>query len=245
MFSLILILLLAVAATFGIFFLIFKGIWKLLKKTGNKWPLIISGVLTGTVWTLFIVGVYAVASLVMAPFKGLIADISAHPTPVYGEHTYHDDTYPLTLSVYDGMQFADWITLYKDQPKNKTDIKFGIDTNIFKQKDNKNKPVAMTFLAVHPNGDKTSEQLFSGFEKLLADGTQKRKIEVSKQERTTLDGKPAYLVTGTASTNNGLADLAGVALYDGDKTYYVLAFNVGAVGDTARLEKTVTSLRVE
>jgi hypothetical protein len=143
------------------------------------------------------------------------------------------------------MQFADWITLYKDQPKNKTDIKFGIDTNIFKQKDNKNKPVAIALLAVHPNNDQTQEQLFNGFDQLLAQSKQKRKIAVSKQERTTIAGKPAYLVTGTASTNNGLADVAGAAVYDGDKTYYVLAFNVGAAGDTSRLEKTVTSLRVE
>ena len=52
---LVLLALLGVVAVYAVFFLLFKIIWMILKKSSNKWPLILAGVATvllGTVTAL-------------------------------------------------------------------------------------------------------------------------------------------------------------------------------------------------
>ena len=44
--TLIILLLVAAVAVYAVFFLLFKVIWIILKKSSNKWPLILAGICT-------------------------------------------------------------------------------------------------------------------------------------------------------------------------------------------------------
>ena len=239
MLVLTILVLLGAAVTYGLFFLLFKLIWILLKKQSNKWPLILSGIFTGITWAAIIITVYLLVSMAIAPFKTIIDDISQHPDPVYGERVYHDPVYPITVNVFDGMQFSDWIHL------DKTAVKIGIDTNFIKEKSGKKPPLTLSLLVRNTTPNKGEQAFFAEADKILAQGQQQRRLQLSQRQQLTLGGKPAYFVKGTLATNSGMADMAGVALYNNSQEIYAAAaFNIGAPASTDKLENTVKSLRL-
>lgn len=238
MFVLIISILIGAAVTYGIFFLLLKLLWMLLKKTGNKWPLILSGIFTGVIWGAIIITIYMFISALMAPFKGIAEEIAKNPTPVYGQHVYQDTAYPVELEVFDGMNFSDWMIF------DKTAVKVGVDTNIFKDKNNKKHPFTAIVLVRDSATNKGEQATFAKTEKLLQEAQQQRRMQVTHTQSVMLEGKPAYFATGTLATNNGLADVAAVTLYNGtEEIYYVVAFSLGENQDLAKLEQTVKSIR--
>lgn len=239
MFLLIVLILLGVAITYGIFFALFKIVWVLFKNKSNKWPLILAGIGTGLTWAVIVGTIYLLVQMMVAPFKPLMTEVALHPAPVYGERVYRDDNFPFTLTVFDGMQFSDWVNI------NETYLKFGMDTNALKQKDAAQKgQLKLALIVRSPNRGKTSEQRFATLDKIVRDSQDRRQLVLVRQERLTLEDKPAYLVTGAVSTNRGMTDTALLMLYDEPQSYYVLGVNAGAPGDSAKLEQMVTSLHV-
>lgn len=237
MFLLVALILIGAAVTYGIFFLLFKLIWIWCKKEGNKWPLILSGILTGLTWLGLFLLFHVAMTMLVAPFQGIVQDIAKNPAPVYGERTYQDTTYPVALDVFDGIQFSDWITF------DKAAVKIGVDTNVFKAKDKK--LLTALLLVRSTTTNKGPENTFAEIDGLLGKAQQQRRLEVNQKQQLTLQGKPAYFITGVASTNQGMADLAGVALYNNtQEVYYLVAFNLGEKADNAKLEQTVKSLRL-
>ncbi len=235
--GLIILLLLAAAAVYAVFFLIFKLIWMIIKKQSNKWPLILAGVCTvlfcaaavgGTVW-----GVYKVTK----PFKGIVQSIRQNPMPIYGETVYTDPEYGFELTVFNGMEFSDWMHF------SGADVKLGIDTNIFK-KDNAGKnmegPVTLAALArVKNDSDKTSLQ---SLEKALANNKDRR-IEVNELRRTSLNGHPALYFAGTAYSNHGdKIPVWMTAAEDGKYVYYAAVMQVSEQ-PTSQPQQMVQSLR--
>lgn len=119
---LIIFALLALAVLYGIFFLIFKLIWLLLKKHSNFWPLILAGVASVLLIAASVLLSVSAFNRFVRPFNPIIDAVSAQQ-PQYGEHTYTapDDAFSVTL--YDGMVPSDWIHV------NDLDVLVGLDTN--------------------------------------------------------------------------------------------------------------------
>ena len=236
--GLILLLLIAAAVVYAVFFLIFKVIWMIIKKQSNKWPLILAGVCTvlfcgaaigGAVW-----GVYKV----MKPFSGIMERVQANPQPVYGQTVYTDPEYGFQLTVFNGMDFSDWMHF------NGADVKLGIDTNVFK-KDNAGKnveePVTLAALVRLENEpDQTSVKALEQGLKANKD----RRLEVNEIRRTSVDGHPALYVSGTVYSNQGESiPVWLMAAEDGKYVYYFGILEVAKDGNSTVPEQTVQSLR--
>lgn len=236
--GLILLLLIAAAVVYAVFFLIFKVIWMIIKKQSNKWPLILAGVCTvlfcgavvgGTVW-----GVYKV----MKPFSGIAERVKANPTPVYGQTVYTDPEYGFQLTVFNGMDFSDWMHF------GEADVKLGIDTNVFK-KDNAGKnieePVTLAALVRLENEpDQTSVKALEQGLKANKD----RRLEVNEINRTSVDGHPALYVSGTAYGNRGESvPVWLLAAENGKYVYYIGIMEITKDGNSTVPEQTVQSLR--
>lgn len=236
--GLILLLLIAAAVVYAVFFLIFKVIWMIIKKQSNKWPLILAGVCTvlfcgaaigGAVW-----GVYKV----MKPFSGIVERVKANPQPVYGQTVYTDPEYGFQLTVFNGMDFSDWMHF------GKADVKLGIDTNVFK-KDNAGKnmegPVTVAALARLENEpDETSVQAWEQALKANKD----RRLEVNEIRRTSIDGRPALYVSGTAYSNQGDSiPVWLLAAEDGKYVYYIGIMEITKDENSTVPEQTLQSLR--
>lgn len=237
MIGLIILLLIAAAVVYAVFFLIFKLIWMIIKKQSNKWPLILAGICTVLFCGAAIGGVMWGVYKVMKPFTGIVERIEANPNPIYGETVYTDPEYGFELTVFNGMDFSDWMHF------NGLDAKLGIDTNVFK-KDNAGKniegPVTIAALLRTKNySEKTS---ITALEEALANNKDRR-IEVSTLRHTSINGNPALYVTGTVYSNRGdNLPLWMVAAENGKYVYYVIMLQI-AEQPTLQPEQTVQSLR--
>lgn len=235
--GLVILLLIAAAVVYAVFFLIFKLIWMITKKQSNKWPLILAGVCTvlfcgaavgGAVW-----GVYKV----IKPFSGMIERAQSNPRPIYGEIVYTDPEYGFQLTVFNGMDFSDWIHF------NGADIKLGIDTNVFK-KDNagKNAEETVTLAAIlrlQNDPEKTSLKTLEESLKASKD----RRLEIHEIRSARVNGNPALYVAGTAYSNRGESVpcwLMGVE--HGGFVYYVAIMEISEQ-PSQQPEQTVQSLR--
>jgi glutamine synthetase len=170
----------------------------------------------------------------------MIEEVATHPQPVYGEHVYQDATYPVSLDVFDGMQFSDWMKIKE------FDVKIGMDLNAFRKLPHQQAhPLTMNVLARYAQPNKGEEALFKQTDDLIAQAVKDRKLQVTEQTRLMLDGKPAYFIKGTLATNRGMSDVAGALVYVNDQEAYMTAVaGFGGASDAAKMEKTVKSLRL-
>ncbi|MGN0025290.1 MAG: hypothetical protein ACI351_07680 [Candidatus Avelusimicrobium sp.] len=237
--ALILLLLIAATVIYAVFFLIFKIIWMIIKKQGNKWPLIWAGVCT----FLFCAGSAALIGWgtykVIKPFTGIIERTQTQPQPVYGQTEYTDPEYGFTLTVFNGMDFSDWMHF------SGTDVKLGVDTNVFK-KDNAGKDFKgpITIAAILRTANKPEDTSVSALKKAL-ETNKDRRIEIDEMYTMTIDGNPALYVSGTAYGNRGESvPVWLVAAENGKYVYYVGIMEISEDGNNSQVpEKTVQSLR--
>ena len=197
---LILLLLAGILVTYAVFFLVFKIIWMIIKKQGNKWPLIWAGVCTVVfsvaVGATMAWGVYKVVS----PFRGMMARYSQNPEPVYGEHVYTDPVYRFELDVFDGMDFSDWME-WDD-----IDVKIGIDMNVLKQDAPENiqdGSLLGAFLLRQSDIDVNEEHPLEDLRETMASLSQSARIQILSQDYYTVNGQPAAFITGKLFGNQG------------------------------------------
>lgn len=124
MIALIIVLLLLAAVCFGVFFLIFKLIWALLKKSGNKGPLIASGVTTAVLGVVLAIGVAMLVHTYVRPFQPLIESAKNKTSVTTGVRSYTDPVYRFTLNTFGGTEFSEWVNM------DDVNLKIGFDTNI-------------------------------------------------------------------------------------------------------------------
>ncbi len=200
---LVLLGLLAVAAMYAVFFLLFKLLWVILKKDSNKWPLIwagISTVLFGIVLSALAAwGIYKVIS----PFSGMMDRFSENPAPVYGERVYTDPVYRFQLDVFDGMDFSEWMEF------DDVDIKLGLDTNFLKDNQSQEEKEAndqktIAALLIRQSDVDEGHPLQDLRQGLASAANRRRDVEISSQEDLTIDGYPAMFVAGKVFTNQGV-----------------------------------------
>ena len=213
---LIILALLALAACFAVFFGVFKIGWLIFKSHSNKGPLLAAGVCTVLLGTAIGLGAWLGVRAVMAPFQGIMARVKQNPAPVYGQHSYRDDRFPFELTVYDGMDFADWINL------GGLDIKLGIDTNLFKKdaagKAPQNGLVAILLRQPSIQDDDPLSVLQSQLEAAQL----QRRLTLTHAERTQVNGVPALQAQGEAYSNRGKVNFWLSALQTKpDTLYYV------------------------
>ena len=237
MIGLITFLLAVLAVTYAVFFCVFKLIWVLLKKERNFWPLTLAGI--GTLLMALLIGgsVWWASHKVMEPFKPLIASVQNNPELVFGERTYQDAVYPFEMTVFDGMEYSNWISI------SDIHLKIGIDTNVFKEKTNEDSSFLMNILVQPPPVEAADP--FAPLKEGLSSAAKQRRLEIYSQEETIINGVPAYLVSGVAYTNNGLVSLwlGGYVAPTGD-TYYVGILGVGPENFSDKANTMLQSVRV-
>ena len=116
--------LICAAVLFGLFFLIFKIIWLILKKKENFWPLVLSGVLTFLLMLLASIALYRVHKQFIKPLNPILVAANVRQEPVFGPRLYTDDKYPFALTLHDGLVLSDWFVF---DPT--LQVKIGIDLN--------------------------------------------------------------------------------------------------------------------
>ncbi len=241
MIGLLIFLLLVLAAIYGVFFLFFKVIWLLLKKSQNKWPLILAGISTALSVFFVMWMTWWGVNKIMTPFRPAYARIKANPQPIYGLRTYTDSKYGFTLQVKDGMDFSEWIDF------DGASLKAGINTNIFK-KDAAGKqisgPVLFSML-IRQTSNINEKDPFASLEKELSTSSSGQdRFEIKQMTKETIDGYPAYYIEGIAYSNRGPIPAWVEAIYDNHAILYVAiaSFNKEDIsGEEARA--FVSSLR--
>lgn len=238
---LVILFLLGITAVYAVFFLLFKIIWMILKKSSNKWPLILAGVATVLLGTVTALSAYYGVKKIIKPFNPIIAAAQT-PEPVYGEKAFNSPEYGTELTVYDGMTFSDWMHF------GEIDLTVGIDTNAFK-KDAAGKTFqSVTYAGIVRQRD-VDENPFDDFDEVQGDLLRRRQLEIHSSEKTLINGREALLVSGTAYSNQGnaLPFWLSVVPTDNHQVYYVIAGTVDqADNDTNQLlaKKIVTSFRL-
>ena len=157
---------------------------------------------------------------------------------MYGQTVYTDPEYGFQLTVFNGMDFSDWMHF------GEADVKLGIDTNVFK-KDNAGKsvetPVTLAALVRLENEpDQTSVKALEQGLKANKD----RRLEVNEMRRTSVDGRPALYVSGTAYSNQGDSiPVWLMAAENGKYVYYIGILEITQDENALAPEQTVQSLR--
>lgn len=239
--GLILFLLFVIAVVYGVFFLFFKVIWILFKKSKNTWPLILAGIST-LLSGLLLVGLTAWGvSVVVKPFLPLKQRIEANPQPTYGVQTYVDPTGQFSLQLPNGMDYAEWMS-FQD-----ADIKLGIDTNMFK-KDKAGQPIKTTGLMsmlIRQTKHINPENPFEKLNKELSSASKNKQIELKQFHPIELDGRPGYYAQGIGYSNRGPIPMWLQAVYVPDAIIYVFAFEFNQETDpsSALAQQLVTSLK--
>lgn len=225
---LIILALIALAVVYAVCFLLCKVAWLIFKSHSNKGPLITAGVCTVLVAVLTGVGIWAGTRAVLAPFQGIKARIAQHPAPVYGEHTYRDDRFPFELTVYDGMDFSDWMSLGGVQ------FKLGIDTNAFKKDASGKRPENFLIAALIRQSAIDDKAPLEVLQSQLDAAQAQRQLAISTAQYTTVNGMPAYQAQGEAYSNRGKINFWTTGVQTApDTLYYVIAL---AMNDTPTLQ---------
>lgn len=194
---LIILALMALAVMYAVFFVLCKVAWLIFKSHSNKGPLITAGVCTVLCSVLAGAGIWMGTRAVLAPFQAIKARIAQNPAPVYGEHTYHDDRFPFELTVYDGMDFSDWISL------GGLDVKLGMDTNAFKKNAAGQKPDNVLFCVLLRQAPIEDKDPLEVLPSQLQAAQMQRRLTVTSAGRTLVNGLPAYQAQGEAYSNKG------------------------------------------
>ncbi len=214
---LIILALFALAVVYTVFFLLCKVGWLIFKSHSNKGPLITAGVCTVILSAFIVAGIWMGTRAILAPFQGLKERIAQNPNPVYGEHTYKDDRFPFELTVYDGMDFTDWITWGNVQ------FKLGIDTNAFKKGADKNTKENFLLAGLIRQTAIRDQDFFKKLESQLQAVQEQGKLSINSQERVQIDGKPAYQAQGEAYSNQGKMNFWLTAVQTEPNTVYYIA----------------------
>jgi len=232
MIALITSLLFILAVIYAVFFCIFKLIWVIFKKDRNFWPIVLAGVFTLLVSVGIGFGTYIVAQKLMAPVKQMIADVRANPQQIFGQRTYKDAVYPFELTVFDGMDYSDWINL------SDIHLKGGIDTNVFKKGYNENKPFLMSAIVRTPADEK---EPFRAFINSMHDNknTQYR-IKILSEGKTLINGMDGYEIACIFYSNRGPLDARIVAVMAPDRHLYYIG--VISLGENTLGKEAVTML---
>ena len=226
---LIILALIALAVVYAVFFLLCKVGWLIFKSHSNKGPLITAGVCTAVCAVLVGSGIWLTTRAIMAPFQGIKARIAQNPAPVYGERTYQDDRFPFELSVYDGMDFSDWISL------GGLDIKLGMDTNAFKKDATGKAPDNVLFAILLRQSPVEAKEPLSVLPSQLEAAQAQRRLTVTAAQHTTINGLPAYQAQGEAYSNRGKLDFWVTNVQTDPNTLYYIA--VLALNKTPQLSE--------
>lgn len=224
---LIILALLALAVVYAVFFLLCKAGWLIFKSHSNKGPLITAGVCTVLCAVLVGIGLWLATRMALAPFQEVMARIKQNPTPVYGEHTYQDNRFPFELTVYDGMDFANWISL------GGVDIKLGMDTNAFKKDADGKRPDNVLFAVLIRQTPIEADDPLAVLPSQLEAAQAQRRLTVTSAEHTTINGLPAYQAQGEAYSNQGKLNFWVTNVQTDPKTLYYIV--VLAPRDTPQL----------
>ena len=236
--TLIILLLVAAVAVYAVFFLLFKVIWIILKKSSNKWPLILAGICTvlfsGAVIGTAAWGVYKIIS----PFRGMIDRYDAQQPPTYGVSTYTDPRYGLSVDLYEGMDFSEWINF------DDFSFKAGMDMNVLKKtEDSENQKMTVAFLARQTDID-NDEPPFQEFYEILDTAKQRPQFQIAEEKQILVDGKPGHYVSGRIYSNNGAnGPFWLTAVHDNNQNFFLLTIQFGGEEDTSAAQKMAESLR--
>lgn len=224
---LIILALIALAVVYAVFFLLCKVGWLIFKSHSNKGPLITAGVCTVLLSALVGMGLWAGTRAILAPFQGIKTRIAQNPAPIYGQHTYQDERFPFELTVYDGMDFSDWINLGGLQ------LKLGADTNLFKKDAAGKTPQNGLFAALVRQAPVDAQDPLSVLASQLEAAQAQRRLTLTFAERTQINGLPAYQAQGEAYSNQGKLNFWVTNLQTDPRTLYYIV--VLATNDTPEL----------
>ncbi len=242
--ELIVLGLLAIAAVYGLFFIIFKLIALLRKNKNNKGPLIWAGVATALVVILSGIAIYRVYQRVTKPFQPIIQTIRSQQHPIYGQRLYIDPQYGFSITTYDGMVFSHWITL------GDIEALAGIDTNVFlKQIPTQEKTLTSIFLLrkAVPTDTQPDQLMAQVLPQITNVSSPNAQLQLSGEPTLIPLGQDhtASLLTGVIYTpelpNNGL-QTALLITVEQDIAYYVIGFSTESDNT---LWNTLQSLRFE
>lgn len=222
MFGLLMFLLFVTAALYGVFFLLFKGIWLLFKKHKNLWPLILAGISTlASIGALIGLTIWGI-SLILQPFLPMKQRWETNPQPIYGLRTYTDPTYHFTLQLPDGMDYSEWIDLEGYS------VKLGFNTNLVK-KDSSGKGISGPLLfsiIIRQNQRINTADPFGMLEKELLKQSADRQFTLQEHKTLEINGHPAYYAAGTANTDRGNVPLWLQAIYQDGVIIYVVSSEI-------------------
>jgi len=236
MITLFALALIAAGIIYLIFFGIFKLIWMLLKSKRNFWPLVLAAVGTFLFCACIGIGAWWGVKKLIAPFNQMITRAKANPEVVLGERTYKDDRFPFELTVFDGMDFSEWISF------DRSHVKIGVDTNIFKTKAPTDNSFFSIVLARTPIQNK--EDPFAQWKNLKNEPNTQNNLRIVNEEETTVNGLPAYRVDAVAYSNRGALDIWGVIIAaDSETLYYVIVTELGNEEKKEQVETILRSFR--
>lgn len=229
MITLIIFALIVIGIIYLAFFGIFKLIWLLCKSHRNVWPLILAGVGTLLFCSMTAWGMWWGAQKLITPFKQMLARTKANPEQIFGPRVYQDERFPFALTVFDGMDFSEWIS-FKD-----TYVKFGIDTNAFKKKtSDSNSPLAMLLIRTPiENQDDPFEQ----WKHFKNEPNAKMHFKILREEPAIVNGLSTYHIDGVAYSNRGPVDVKMTLVNDEEKAlYYLILLEMGNEDKTSQIE---------
>ncbi len=219
--ALIILVILALAAVYGLFFVIFKIIALLCKKQGYKMPLIAAGVATVLVAILTGVAIYRLYQQVMTPFQPIVQTIQSQQTPLIGQRLYIDPTYGFSVTQYDGMVFSKWLDIASAH------VLIGVDTNSFIRPTTADKTFA-AFSIIHNTvpAETTAEQLMQALLPQLQNNNSEVELELQMPQPVELgeDHIGSYLAATIYSDklpSSGLPVAMLIAVQDGQAYYFI------------------------
>ena len=223
MFGLLVFVLLMIAITYGIFFLIFKGIWLLCKKHKNLWPLVLAGI--STIVTMLAIAALTAwgVMLILEPFLPMKQRWEENPQPIYGLHAYTDPAYHFTLQLPDGMDYSEWIDF------DGYSVKLGFNTNLVK-KDQAGKEIAGPLLfsiLIRQTKQVNPVSPFSVLEKELLKQETAHRLTLQEHREVDINGYPGYYAAGISHTNRGDVPLWLQAVYQDGVIVYVISSEIG------------------
>lgn len=225
---LIILALIALAVAYAVFFVLCKVAWLIFKSHSNKGPLITAGVCTLLLTAVIGGAIWMGTRAVLAPFQGIRARIAQNPAPVYGEHTYQDNRFPFEMTVYNGMDFSDWINL------GGLNIKLGMDTNAFKKDASGKRPENFLIAVVTRQSAIDDNAPLEVLKSQLEAAQAQRRLTVSTAQYTTVNGLPAYQAQGEAYSNRGKINFWVTSVQTApDTLYYIAAL---ALNDTPDMQ---------
>ncbi len=213
---LILLALFVLFVAFAVFFVLFKLGWLIFRNHSNKGPAITAAICTFLLAGIIGLGAWMGVRAVLSPFQGLMARVKQNPAPVYGERIYKDSSFPFELTVYDGMDFSDWIH-WKEM-----DLKVGIDTNAFKKDASGKKPQSFLMAGILRQTNIQDTNPLEEFQAGLQTAQTQHRVSITSSNFAEINGMPAYQAQGEAYSNRGLVYFWLTAVQTSPNTVYYI-----------------------